>query len=217
MGWPLKHHGLAGIAAGVGGAAVAGYGLSIGHDAWRFTRRNSGFIIFLLVVIAAAALPFAGMRGLVRGHDRGPVGTLLKTVLGNLFLIAAGAGLCGGVLILTGLAVGPDASVAAVAVAAAMPIAGGAAGLCRGLLERRSRLRAFSVTRANEQFMERTGMRETGGSDITHYDADGTALRFLEAHSDRLVFMAVGQRARRAYIDLGPSGEMLSYSGVVSR
>lgn len=44
------------------------------------------------------------------------------------------------------------------------------------------------------------------------------AAGIIELHRhgpDRLIFMAVGRRGRRAYIDLDGSGRMLCYSGIV--
>lgn len=88
-------------------------------------------------------------------------------------------------------------------------------GMMIGLFRRRRRLKRFAAIEHNEAFLAENGFKETLGRDVTHYDADGNALRFLEASPDRLSFMVVGRRGRRAYIDLDESGRMLSYSGIV--
>lgn len=88
-------------------------------------------------------------------------------------------------------------------------------GMMIGLFRRRGRLRRFAAIEHNEAFLAENGFKETAGRDVTHYDADGNALRFLEASPDRLSFMVVGRRGRRAYIDLDENGRMLSYSGIV--
>src|SRR5690606_6569336 len=87
-------------------------------------------------------------------------------------------------------------------------------GLLVGLLQRPRRLKAIATARFNEQFLKENGFRETDGSDITHYDGAGQPLRLLEAHPERLVFMAVGRRGKRAFIDLDANGRMLQYSGI---
>ena len=88
-------------------------------------------------------------------------------------------------------------------------------GMLTGLYQRPKRLRAFAVKRHNERFLAENGFKETDGKDITHYAPDGQALRFLEAHPGKLVFMVVGKRGKRAFIDLDENGRMLSYTGVV--
>lgn len=88
-------------------------------------------------------------------------------------------------------------------------------GVLIGLSRRRGRLRKFAIIEHNEAFLTNNGFKETAGSDVTHYDPQGNALRFLEPGARRLVFMAVGRRGRRAYINLDESGRMLAYSGIV--
>ncbi len=199
--------------------ALAGYGLSAGHDAWRFTKRNSGTLLLFILACGAAYLPFKGARELTRGHNRGLAATLLRTFCAGLLTIFAGAILGFGlsfaiVLILGGtyeaaLSFGTLLTTVVASVATLV-------GLVVGAFERPKRTRGFAISRANAKFMSEVGLRETGGTDITHYDSDGNALRFLEAHVDRLVFLAVGRRSRRAYINLDTDGRMLAYSGVVT-
>lgn len=208
---------LALIAAGIGGAAVAGYGLSMGRDLWKSTKRNQGIIIAILALIGAIALPMLGCRELVRGHDRGAVGTLFKTVIGSTLLVLVGLALA--VICFSFLTQDKNDSDASMAAAIILGICStaifGFIGIFWGFVQRPGRLRTVATARANERFLAETGFRETGGDDITHYDPSGQALRFLEAHSDRLVFMAVGRRGKRAYIDLAADGRMVAYSGVV--
>ncbi|RCW77698.1 hypothetical protein [Phyllobacterium bourgognense] len=214
----MKRSSLALIAAGVGGAAVAGYGLSIGRDAWKSTKKNFLLILFLAAVAGAMAVPFIGGRELVRGHDRGFFGTVFKTLVGSALLLASGF-VMGFVAVWLFVAYGNDnnAEVKAIALtfAAGATAMSGCVGLLWGLFQRPGRLRKIAITRSNDDFLQTAGIRETGGDNITHYDASGQALRFLEVHTDRLVFMAVGRRGKRAYIDVGSDGRMTAYSGVV--
>jgi len=196
-------------------ASVAGLGLAAGRGTWGLLKRNSGTLVFLMALLGVAVGPFLGFREMVRGHDRGSVGTLLRTVLGSMSLIAVG--LCLGVAItgLFGFLIGsPEGLVAFGAVMAALAFVGALVGLLVGIFQRPARKRRFEVVRRNVEFLKRQSFRETGGSDITHYDGDGNALRLLEKHADRLVFMVVGKRGKRSYIDLADDGVMQRYSGV---
>lgn len=205
------------VAAGVGGAAVAGYGLSMGRDLWKSTKNNQATIIAVLALLGAIALPTIGARNLVRGYDRGVVGTLFVTIVGNLLLVVVGMALA---VLLFGF-VTHDETRPSEGLAAAIFLGGCSTaafsliGLIWGAIQRPSRLRTFAIAKANERFLSENGFKETGGEDITHYDPSGQALRFLEAHADRLVFMVVGRRGKRAYIDLDQDGRMVSYNGVI--
>ena len=149
---------------------------------------------------------FAILRGreLVRGHDRGPAGTLVRASIGSLLLIAIGFALAWTVLSFFAMQdkdqTRATAFVLMVSTASTASLA--LLGLIWGAFQRRRRLRTFAAARANNEFLVVTWFEETGGDDVTHFDPSGQALRLLEAHKDRLVFMAVGRRGKRAYIDL---------------
>jgi hypothetical protein len=209
-----KRSKLALVAAGAGGAAVAGFGLSFGRDIYKKSKKNIDVILLILAVIFC---PFIGGRGLVRGHDRGLIGTIFLTVVWSILLIAIG--FCAATLVVLGIGSMdksdpanplPFALLGGFVVSAAVA----AIGVIAGLIQRPKRLKAIAVSKDNDKFLADNGFRETEGTDITHYDPNGQALRFLEAHRDRLVFMVVGRRGKRAYIDLDQDGRMVGYSGV---
>ncbi|WP_214473439.1 hypothetical protein [Mesorhizobium sp. dw_380] len=208
---------LALIAAGIGGAAVAGYGLSIGRDLWKSTKKNQMQLFAILALIGAITLPTLGARELVKGHDRGVAGTVFKTIIGSIVLTGIGfvlAVMC--LSLITRNDNDPDAGFgAAIFLASCSTAVFSLIGFLWGVIQRPSRVKTISTAKANEQFLASIGFRETGGDDVTHYDASGQALRFLEGHGNRLVFMAVGRRGKRAFIDLAPDGKMVAYSGVV--
>jgi hypothetical protein len=81
---------LAILAAGLGGAALAGFGLSMGRDLWRGSKKNLGFIVFMMAALGAVILPCLGGRELVRGHDRGALGTVFLTLIGSTLLMIIG-------------------------------------------------------------------------------------------------------------------------------
>ncbi|MER8650983.1 hypothetical protein [Mesorhizobium sp. M0586] len=206
---------LALVAAGIGGTAVAGFGLAFGRDLYKKTKKNVELIALLL---AAIFCPFIGGRGLVRGHDRGIFGTIFLTVLGSLLLIVAG--FCAATLLMFGVLAfvndGNAHSPLPLALLGGLVVTAIIAGIgvVAGVFQRPKRLKMIAVAKFNERFLKENGFRETDGDDITHYDAYDHSLRFLEAHPDRLVFMAVGLRGKRAFIDLDQDGRMVSYSGV---
>ncbi|GEC31680.1 hypothetical protein N181_01890 [Sinorhizobium fredii USDA 205] len=216
-----KRSGLSVTAATVGRTAAAGYGLSMGHDLWKATKKGKDGLSIILVVLGSLVLPVLGGRELVRGHDRGFAGTLFKTFLGSLFLAAAGFALAWFVFfILIGLLASqpnglPAPWQAVLWLAASVTAVMWCVGLLWGAIERPARLKSIGIQRANEQFLENRGFRTTDGDDITHFDPDGQPLRFIEAHSDRIVFMAVGKRGKRGFINLDAEGRMTSYSGVM--
>lgn len=210
-----KRSKLALVAAGGGGAAVGGFGLAFGRDIYKTSKKNIGSMLLLLAVMFC---PFIGGRGLVRGHDRSVFGTIFLTCICSVFLIVAG--FCAATILVFQIVVmgniDPDDP---------FPLAllGGfvltaiitAIGFLVGSFQRPKRLKAIAVRKANEEFLTANGFQETDGKDITHYDPNGQALRFIEVHPDRLVFMAIGRRGKRASIKLDQDGRMVSYSGVV--
>ena len=213
---PKRGSALGLIAAGTGGAVIAGFGMAAGRDIWKSAKKGWGLAIFLAILMGAAALPVIAGRNFTRGYDRGFFGTLFITVISSLLMLFSGFGLM--VLLVeffagNYLATSPDLN----PVQLSAGLAGGFAliGLVWGIVQRPARMRTFAIARSNDDFLLEQGIRETGGEDITHYDGSDRPLRLIEAHSGRLVFMAVGRRGKRAFIDLDDEGRMIAYSGVV--
>lgn len=207
------------VTAGVGGAAVAGFGLAAGRDIYKGTKNSAGFFLLLAAVLGTVLVcPFIGGRGLVRGHDRGFIGTLFLTYIGSflLFSISILASSAFTLYFLSSTA-SNNQSISvqgAVIIGTTFTLFIGIIGILVGLYERPNRLRRFSIVRENESFLRDNGFQETNGTDITHYDLNGNALRLLEAHPTKIVFMAVGRRGKRAFIDLDKHGKMIAYSGI---
>jgi len=206
---------LAALAAQVGNAATAGFGLSLGRDVYRKVRpKNTSNLVLLLLAVCGVFLPVLGGINLCQGHRRGWIGTIFLTFGASVLAVAAGF-----LIILSPVVLFAHNfdDIDKEMVGWILMITAGLTvfGMLIGLYRRSGRLRRYAVINDNETFLARSGFKETGGSDVTHYDPDGNALRFLEADPERLVFMAVGRRGHRAYIDLDGSGRMLSYSGIV--
>ena len=81
------------------------------------------------------------------------------------------------------------------------------------LAQRKEEERA--IAQENKTFLLQNEIQETGGEDVTHIDSNNNKLRLLEENNDMLVFMAVGRRNRRAYINFDQDGRMIEYTGVV--
>jgi hypothetical protein len=205
---------LAALAAQVGNAATAGFGLSLGRDVYRKVRpKNTSNVVLLLLAVGGVFLPVLGGINLCQGHRRGWVGTIFLTF--GVSVLSVAAGFCIMLSPFVILVEGFNIDIKIVGWILVITTGLTVLGMLIGLFRRAKRLRRFAIINDNEAFLARSGFKETGGSDVTHYDPNGNALRFLEADPDRLIFMAVGRRGRRAYIDLDSSGRMLAYSGIV--
>jgi hypothetical protein len=200
------------LAAGIGTATVAGFGLAMGKDIYKSTKRN----VLAVVVLASMVVgPFIGGRGLVRGHDRGWAATIILTILGNLLLISVGfiSALAFMYFVVMFFDLASERSLPLIiAGAGIITLLFTLVGIAVGMFQRARRLMAINISYENAQYLSNIGFIETDGSDITHYDPDGEPLRFIEAHSDRLVFMTIGKRGKRSFIQLDDDGRMVNYS-----
>lgn len=208
------------MAAQIGNAAKAGFGLSLGRDIHRGVRpKNASPVVVILVAICGAIPPALGGVILTQGYRRGWIGTIFLTiglsilaVIVGFFLIFFLAMLFADIL----FRIRTDDFIETYGGWVVAATAGLALfGMMVGLFRRPRRLKRFAAIEHNEAFLAENGFKETPGKDVTHYDPEGNPLRFLEGDPERLIFMAVGRRGRRAYIDLDNSGRMVSYSGIV--
>ncbi len=193
-------------------AAIAGFGLALGRDLYRVTKRVAALVLLLAAVFLWAILPFLSGRLLTRG--RGWADYAL-----GILLLPPGLLTCGVMAAALRSGRGVDQFSTSSDLAALSTLAGilyavfAIAGIFVGLRDRDLQEAALTVAEHNERFLAEHGIRETGGRDVTHFDGDGIALRFIEAHHDRLLFMVVGRRGRRASIHLDESGRMHRYAG----
>jgi hypothetical protein len=209
---------LATIAAGLGTGAVAGYGLSMGRGAYRESANLRGIVLVLVIILLYFATAFFGVKNMIRGYDKSDAAGFFK-VLGYALLALAvwpiAYYLCSNFFVehVGGRAVGPFNTTVFTWLTVILVVLQ-AVGLWMGLIERQQREQEFYVATRNDRFLTDAGITETGGEDITHYDGDGNPLRFIEAHPNQLVFMVVGRRGKRAFIQLADNGEMIGYTGV---
>ncbi|MFD2649273.1 hypothetical protein ACFSX5_15915 [Devosia albogilva] len=199
------------MALGVGAAAVAGFGASFGRDLYKSSKRAAGTLMLLGAFLASISLPYIGARNLARGRAPGEWWKLIIDVL----IIPIGFAVAVALAFIAGVLFGDEGLGVSVLLLLAASAAATLTGLLVGLIQRPSTKRRHAIAARNEMFLSRQGIRETGQSEITHVDGEGNALRLIERSKDALVFMAVGKKNRRAYIELSSDGEMLGYTGVV--
>lgn len=211
------------MAAKMGNSAIFGFGASAGRDAWKSFRKNFFFIMIMLVIVGLFVFPFLAFKARFQGeplNDRDAVKERNLTV----FLHICGFFICAVLLIFLLWNMSADSRETDswfemwplyAAVASAF-IVSATLGALVGRLIKPGRMSRFRIVAENDEFMRRHGFTETGEDEITHYDGDGAALRFMEKTDHRIVFMAVGRRNKRAYVNLSDDGTMTSYSGIVS-
>lgn len=199
------------------GAILSGFGLSLGADIWKGTRKRIGPLIFWAILISALILPYLAARDLIKGHDRGLLRTLFLTVIGNCILGILGLALTAAIYLYVGLVFAQsnfdiwEYSVHFFIYAGAPLIIG---GLIHGLLIRRRRLALISVAKDNLAFLRSINLAATHGKDITHMDHHGNSLRLMEDLPNQTIFMVVGKKGKRAMIEKDDDGRYISYSGI---
>lgn len=203
------------LGSSVGGAAVAGFGLSIGRDLYLGIKpgRDSA-VPTLLLAICGVGLPVIGGIGITQGYRRGVFGTFFLTFALNIILVALGFAIISLIFSTVVGVLAPTYEEKALFAAVLVTALFFAIGAVVGLARRNGRLLRFDVAEHNERFLSMQEFQPTGGTDVTHFDPDGLALRLLEVGHDRMVFMVVGRRGRRTYIRTDDDGRMLSYSGL---
>ncbi len=190
----------------------AGAGLSAGRSLWHGFKNNWQFFLILVIIFGSLYLPFAGTRNMAIGHfDRGFFKTIFFTFIGSLLMVLIGAAFF---LLELGMIASPENDSGWNDLILYFSIALGflcLSGFIAGLTQRSKRRRAYYINVGNEAFMRKKGFRETGGSDITHYDAQDTPLRVIDIQTSRIVFMVVGARGKRAYINMDNDGRFIDY------
>ena len=204
------------------------------------SERGALFLVVLIVglILIAIVGPVMGTMRMVRGYRRGIFATIFSTVILNLLIWGIGA-------FMLAIAVSVLDEEIESSISVGMPLVGLTGfGFLIGVLQRPGRKRQFAIdeenaillaqrmeeeraiaaqrmeeehaiAQENETFLLQNGIQETGGEDVTHIDSNNNKLRLLEENNDMLVFMAVGRRNRRAYINFDQDGRMIEYTGVV--
>ncbi len=206
------------------GAAIAGSGFSLGKDNYKTAKEFAPFAIFVMLVamavLGAIYLPFRAGREMVKGHNRSMIGTIIKTYLWNI--IIAIIGFCMlyvySIMFVNGwnaeLEAGQEPYAYNHVVIRAFPLLFGL-GILYGLWLRKKRKTVLEIESENENFLKKHGFRETNSETYPYVDGYNNKLRLLESTKRQLVFMVVGKKGKRAFIDLDNTGRMVKYSGPV--
>lgn len=203
------------------GAAIAGSGLMFGRDVYKGGKKGAdsigGVLALILIVFGLFYLPYYAGNRMFRGYRRGIVDTLGLTIGLNAMILCLSFGLCvafddissKGFEDKTPIEFSIKKNMGEAKFVAALFGIGALIGLC----ERIKRKRMFAVEDANEEFLKKNGIYETGVETAPYQDAHGNSLRLLDVGKTKLVFMAVGRRNKRAFIDLDKTGRMMKYTG----
>lgn len=69
------------------GSALVGSGIFFGKDVYKGAKKNFAAIMLILVAVGAFYLPYYAGKDMFRGHRRGIIATLFKTLLLNICLL----------------------------------------------------------------------------------------------------------------------------------
>lgn len=207
------------VATVLASASVAAVGASLGRDLYKFAKKNPALLILAIASGAVAYLPYKGGR-IVGGGGAYFTWkwTFTRALLGAM-LSLFGMAILGLIAAIISDSLPRDAGTVSVWPVLATSILSGflfAAGCARGFFVKRARDRADAVIGHNQVFLESNGFEDAEHIDASYLDRDGNRLRLITTQPDQLVFLAVGQRKKRAFIRLDSTGRMISYSGIVA-
>ncbi|MDI6028657.1 hypothetical protein QBK99_20995 [Corticibacterium sp. UT-5YL-CI-8] len=201
------------IAASLASDAMSGVGFSMGRDAWRSTKKNQDTLYLIAIAGFIVVAPFFAGRSLTRGHNRGLAGTIFKTYLWNVFLLIVAGALP--FILPNSHYLSGKRDIFVFWPLLVFTVAPLAIGLSVGLMQRPKRLLKFQIENKNQEFLAKIGIQESKAPASTHVDQNGNYLAFRGAAGDKLLFDAVGERGRKAFISVDGNGLMTSYSGLV--
>ena len=208
---PHPHTPLRRLLEQIANSAVSGFGFALGRDIYRVTKAGLRFAFVAAVPFMWVLLPW--MSGYLMRRNRG----YLDVAIGLLAAVVGYAAclLVAFIVLFSTTMAAPvvPGQVAFFAAAGAVFAAFYFFGVRAGSLARERDETVRLVASHNNAFLVERGIKETGGRDITHYDGEGNALRYIETHYHQMLFMVVGRRGRRASILLDSEGRMVRYSG----
>ena len=153
-----------------------------------------------------------GVWNMVRGHARGVLGTLFRTIIFNGVIVMFSV-MCFTIImfiLLKGNDRPPDPSTVFRYVALVQGSLA-ALGLLIGAIQRPRRMRAIRVAQHNDRFLASNGLRPVGGREDIIIAPDGSELKFEDLRTDAYVFKVIGRRSARAKIRIDGRGRMIEY------
>ncbi len=204
----------------IGGSALAGFGLSLGRDAYKKAKQNWPI---LLILVCLAGVYFAGMW-MFRNY-RTPAGSILKKSGALIVLVLCCTGIHAGAVAALAMLAPDNMNVESffsfpllwiTIVQGVLFIAGAIVGMSH----RRKRRLAWEAEECNERFLAE--------HDLEIVDADEQGNLRLRDHSSsvgyrlmddlelagELEFMALGKRSKRGYMQYDDTGKYTDWSGL---
>ena len=228
------------------GTAVAGFGLSLGRDIYKRSKKTAGDSLIAIIIafavmaaiFGAVYLPFKSASKIVQWYPNpakwfflvlipwsvaGAVGAWLAYNVGEFLYYAAFYDLPPGLDLEADPGIGfetfesSEAFKTFLMTCSAYLACNFGLGFLVGLNRRAKRKEIYDVEMYNQKFLDSHHIKEVdGGESFTHEDGEGHKLRLTSIGKDVVEFFAVGHRNKRAFIKIGPDGRFDTYSGVVN-
>ena len=221
----------------VAGSALAGFGLSLGRDTYKQTKKDADVLILFLLIILVLGFFIYGLFlssvWLFRNYQT-LVGTIFKKffalVVFVFFYIAP-------VVALLNLEPTTEGLVThAIETGRFAPIFGHLvsslgtssflgitfllqnllvlAGCLTGYVQRKKRRLAWEAEAHNVSFFDENGIEQLDDNNLR--DSEGNRFRLKNTFANELEFIAEGRRSKRAYIKYDETGKYTEWSGLVS-
>ena len=221
----------------VAGSALAGFGLSLGRDTYKQTKKDiDGLIVALFIFLALAFFIyglFLSSVWLFRNYQT-QVGTIFKkffALVVFVFIYIATVG--------TLLNIEPTAKVLlthAIETGLFAPVFGHLvsslgtssflgitfllqnllvfAGCLTGYVQRKKRRLAWEAEAHNVSFFDENGLEQLDDNNLR--DIEGNRFRLKNTFANEIEFIAEGRRNKRGYIKYDETGKYTEWSGLVS-
>ena len=196
-------------------SATFGFGASAGRSSYKKLEKNFLFFLIITIILLIAAAPGWAGYDMYRGNAR-------RSKPPNRFLLNLIIACAPLATILAAIYYQPEQGTPIITEDQPWFIAGATMysivvfyiGRFFGGLSASNSYKKEDVISHNNTFLAEHGFATYEEEELL-LDGDGESLREIESNSERITFMALGRRNKRAYIDLSPDGRFKYYSGVV--
>ena len=215
----------------VAGSSFAGFGLSLGRDVYKETKKNIGLIILFFLVLFLIIGQYSSSVWLFRNY-RTLAGTIFKKffaliafmffyiIITNILLIIEGTpeiinaletGLFDPVLVHLFSSLGTSSFLGISFLLQNLLIL---VGFFVGYFQRKKRRLAWEAEKHNIAFFISNGLELLDEKNVR--DADGNRYRLKNMFANEIEFIAEGRRNKRGYIKYDKTGKYIDWSGMVS-
>lgn len=223
----------------VAGSALSGFGLSLGRDVYKASKKNFLYVIIFAAIVFSFVGNYVAGVWLARNYRTLWNSFLRKLSAVVIYIVSAPVAYFTGLFIgaisldFAGYRSDGRSDIASVLEGTApwsvlletqnlielsilllMSNLLFVCGLAVGFLQRRARRRAWKAEQANIAFLAENSLTALDDENIV--DAEGIRYNLKNTFNDRIEWMAVGRRNKRAYMHFNDSGRYTSWSGLVS-